>query len=151
MGDFMICDRIRKIRTDAGESQAIMGERLGVAQRTIAGWETGARQPNLEMLIKMAETYHVTSDYILGLSDIPNMFAQPSMIIGNDEWEIYSTNKDLLPKDREQVAHHIQSAMENEPSITLQDSSQFDLERIVRKIVEQIRQEERDQQNDDHQ
>lgn len=86
----MICDRIRKIRTDAGESQALMGERLGVAQRTVAGWETGTRQPNIEMLIKIAETYHVTSDYILGLSDVPNMSAQPAMTIGDSEWEIYS-------------------------------------------------------------
>ena len=147
----MICDRIRKIRTDAGESQARMGERLGVAQRTIAGWESGNRQPSLEMLIKIAEAYHVTSDYLLGLGDLPNMYAQPDMVIGNDTWEIYSESKDLSPKDREQVAHHIQSAMEDETSLTLQSSSQFDLERIVRKIVEQIRQEERDKQNDDHQ
>ena len=146
----MICDRIRKIRTDAGESQALMGERLGVAQRTVAGWETGTRQPNIELLIKIAETYHVTSDYILGLSDVPNMSAQPAMTIGDSEWEIYS-NKNLSPKDREQVAYHIQSAMEDEASLTLQSSSQFDLERFVRRIVEQIRQEERDKQNDGHQ
>lgn len=127
-----------------------MGERLGVAQRTVAGWETGTRQPNIEMLIKIAETYHVTSDYILGLSDVPNMSAQPAMTIGDSEWEIYS-NKDLSPKDREQVAYHIQSAMEDEASLTLQSSSQFDLERFVRRVVEQIRQEERDKQNDGHQ
>ena len=72
------------------------------------------------------------------------------MTIGDSEWEIYS-NKDLSPKDREQVAYHIQSAMEDEASLTLQSSSQFDLERFVRRIVEQIRQEERDKQNDGHQ
>ncbi len=65
----MLHEMIKKVRLSEGDSQAHMGEKLGVAQRTIAGWESGARQPNAEMIVKIAEAYNVSTDYLLGRTD----------------------------------------------------------------------------------
>lgn len=140
-------ERIKKIRIDAGESQAAMGERLGVAQRTIAGWEKGTRQPNADMIVKIAETYQITTDYLLGRTDIPNMYAQGVASVNGEEWDIYSENKNLSPDEREQVERQIHGAMEDDQRFILQDSSPESLEELVRRIAEQVYQE-RDKQNE---
>lgn len=134
----MLKERIKKIRVDAGESQAAMGERLGVAQRTIAGWEKGTRQPNADMIVKIAETYQITTDYLLGRTDIPNMYAQGVLSVNGEEWDIYSENKNLSTEDREQVERQIHGAMEDGQQFILQDSSPESLEKLVRRIAEQV-------------
>ena len=40
--------------------------------RTIQYWETLKRSPKLEDLIKLAEYFDVSVDYLLGIDDIPN-------------------------------------------------------------------------------
>lgn len=90
-GDCMLGERIRQLRIQAGESQWRMGEQLGVAQRTIAGWETGNRQPNAEMIVRIAETYGVSTDYLLGRTDDPRFSADEAPLtelpngLGSDE------------------------------------------------------------------
>ncbi len=42
---------------------------LSVDQRTISNWETGIREPDYEMLVKIAKLFDVTTDYLLGVED----------------------------------------------------------------------------------
>ena len=44
--------------------------KLNVSQSTISAYEVGDRTPDLEMLISMANIFHVALDYLVGLSDI---------------------------------------------------------------------------------
>lgn len=46
-----------------------MAERLGVSQPTLSSWESGRKAAPLEALIKMADIYGVTTDYLLGRDD----------------------------------------------------------------------------------
>lgn len=41
-------------------------ELLGVSQPTISSWESERKSPTIEMLLKVAELYGVTTDYLLG-------------------------------------------------------------------------------------
>ncbi len=59
-------NRIAELRKQKDLSQSKLGEILGVAQNTICNWEMGHRQPDNESLIKMADLFSVTTDYILG-------------------------------------------------------------------------------------
>ena len=43
---------------------------FGVAQPTWTNWELGKREPELDMLLKMCLYFKVSSDFLLGLSDI---------------------------------------------------------------------------------
>ena len=41
-------------------SQQELGERLGVAQRTVSNWESDKNEPNFETTIKILELFDVT-------------------------------------------------------------------------------------------
>ncbi len=59
-------NRIAELRKQKDISQSKLGEIIGAAQNTICNWETGKRQPDNESLIKMADLFGVSIDYILG-------------------------------------------------------------------------------------
>ena len=65
---------LRSIREDNDIKQKDIAKYLHVSQNTYSQYETGARQPSLEMLIKLAEFYFVSVDYILGLTDNPEPY-----------------------------------------------------------------------------
>lgn len=65
-------------RRARGYTQAIMAEKLGIARSTYAGYETGKRSPDIEMLSKISETLYVSADELLGRYDYgtPNLIKE---------------------------------------------------------------------------
>ena len=47
-------------------TQAELGALLGKTGATVCDWEKGKSRPDLEELIKLADLFHVTTDYLLG-------------------------------------------------------------------------------------
>ena len=41
-------------------------DKLGVSQPTLSSWESGRKTPTVDNLIKMADLYGVTTDFLLG-------------------------------------------------------------------------------------
>lgn len=62
--------RITELRKEHKHSQSTLSEMLGVAQATLSQWELGTRGIDLEALKKIAKIYDVTTDYLLGMSDV---------------------------------------------------------------------------------
>ena len=60
--------RLKDLREDADLTQKDIAEFLHVKQNTYSQYENGQRQLPIDILIKLAQFYHVTTDYILGLS-----------------------------------------------------------------------------------
>lgn len=60
-----IGQRIRCVRKEAGETQAQMGDRLGVYRHLIMHWEHDRRWPDAVLLADIAETYGVSCDWLL--------------------------------------------------------------------------------------
>lgn len=69
-GDNMKFQRIRDLREDADLSQAEMGQKINLPQRTYAYYESGQRTIPPEILIKIAKYHKVSVDYLLELTDI---------------------------------------------------------------------------------
>lgn len=66
----MIGERLTVLRESRGWSKTYTAEKLGVkAMSTYANWEYGNREPDAQMLAKMADVFDVTVDYLLGRSD----------------------------------------------------------------------------------
>ena len=61
--------RIRDLREDADLTQAQVGERLGLSQRTYAYSESGQRMVPPEVLCALGDLYGVSVDYLLGRTD----------------------------------------------------------------------------------
>ena len=61
-------DMIRNLREDADLTQQDVAEILGTSQTMYARYERGANEMPIRHLLKLCEYYHVSADYILGLS-----------------------------------------------------------------------------------
>lgn len=57
---------IKDIRTRKGLTQAEVASALGVSSVVYSRYETGSRQPSIDMLVQMADIFGVTVDYLLG-------------------------------------------------------------------------------------
>jgi transcriptional regulator with XRE-family HTH domain len=65
-------ERFRLLRKKNKLTQAGMGEILGIKGATISSYETGNSQPDLSMLLLISKKLKVSSDYLLGISDVEN-------------------------------------------------------------------------------
>lgn len=61
--------RIRELREDNDLTQASVGEKINIPQRTYAYYESGGRMVPPQVLCALADFYNVSVDYILGRTD----------------------------------------------------------------------------------
>ncbi len=65
---------IKELRENVGESQEQLANAIGAPNReTIARWETGSRDIKRDYLIAIARHFKVSTDYLLGLSDVSSV------------------------------------------------------------------------------
>lgn len=62
--------RLRDLREDHDLTQKALADYLHVRQNTYSQYETGQRQLPLDALMQLAEFFHTSTDYILGLTDV---------------------------------------------------------------------------------
>lgn len=55
---------MRRLRTECGWSQAQIATKLDIHQKQISGYERGIHVPQTELLIRIAETFAVSLDYL---------------------------------------------------------------------------------------
>lgn len=67
--DIMFAKRLKELRTEKGMSQIALATVLKVERTTVVNWESGKREPDFEMLIRIADYFEVTCDYLLGRTD----------------------------------------------------------------------------------
>ena len=65
----MTFEKIKNLREDRDLKQETLAEMLGVRQTTYSKYELGKINVPIEMLIKIADFYGVTLDYLVGRSD----------------------------------------------------------------------------------
>ena len=61
-----IGDKIKKYRTDLGMTQQDFASRLGVTGVSVSAYENGTRTPSFDVLIRIADLFGVSVDYLLG-------------------------------------------------------------------------------------
>lgn len=61
--------RIRRLRLEAGLTQAELAKKINVSRSCVANWESGGRLPESVYIMKMAFIFKVPMDYFYGLSD----------------------------------------------------------------------------------
>lgn len=59
----------KELRISKNLTQTQLAERMWVKKSIISAYETDARPPSLDMLIKYAKEFNVTTDYLLGLQE----------------------------------------------------------------------------------
>lgn len=81
----MLGQRIGELRTARGWSQVALAQRLGVVKQTVSNWENENIQPSIEMLVRLAMLFNVTTDYLLGLENTPRLSVEglPNHVIAH--------------------------------------------------------------------
>lgn len=69
----MLGRRISELRAACGWSQVELAKRLRVAKQTVSNWENENILPSIEMVVRLSKIFGVTTDYLLGLEDIPRL------------------------------------------------------------------------------
>jgi len=64
--------RLRECRENAHLSQKYVAITLGLSSPSVANWERGKTKPTQENIVKLADLYGVSVDYLLGRVDEPN-------------------------------------------------------------------------------
>ncbi|MEJ9210086.1 helix-turn-helix domain-containing protein [Bacillus smithii] len=67
----MIGDRLKKLR--GKRSQEEVAQKIGISRARLSHYETGRSDPDPEVIKKLADFYGVTTDYLLGKTDDPNL------------------------------------------------------------------------------
>lgn len=62
---------LKKLLQQSGKTQKDVAKEIGLSQQRFNFYVTGKRQPDNEMLTKIAAYFHVSVDYLLGLTDDP--------------------------------------------------------------------------------
>lgn len=66
--------RLKDLREDSDFTQSYIADKLNIKQNTYSQYENGQRQIPLDALIKLAEFYHTSVDYLLDLTDTPKPY-----------------------------------------------------------------------------
>lgn len=62
----MFGDRLKELREEKELTQEELGKFLNVSRQTISGYEAGSIEPSIKNLIKLADIFNVSLDYLLG-------------------------------------------------------------------------------------
>ena len=76
----MFAVRLKNLRLSNGLNQVQLAERLGVKKQSVSNWENGNIMPSIDMLIRIADFFHVCTDYLLG-RDVPDPSAPQTLDI----------------------------------------------------------------------
>lgn len=89
---------LQKLRKKERLTQDQIADVLSIPKRTYGSWERNERQPDFEMLCKIADYYNVTTDYLLGRvpMDIEVIHGDPPPL-GDDEVELVFEKDEKTP------------------------------------------------------
>ena len=62
-------NKLKTLRTQKKLTQKQVADRIGLAISAVSSYEADTRYPSYEVLVKLARIYHVSTDYLLGMTD----------------------------------------------------------------------------------
>lgn len=65
----MVSDRIKQLRLSNNMTQTDLAKKLNITRSSVNAWEMGISTLSTTYLVELAQLFHVSTDYLLGLSD----------------------------------------------------------------------------------
>lgn len=99
--------KIIQLRQERDWSQGELGRKIGVNQRYVSTWETGRNMPHAETLVKLAQVFEVSIDYLL-IDGVPR---EPNHKI--DDLELYDQLRqaETLPAEQKKMIKQFVGAL----------------------------------------
>ncbi len=90
-------DKLKSLRTEKKLTQKQVADQIGLAISAVSSYESGSRYPSYDVLVQLAHIFHVSTDYLLGMTDKRNIDVTG---LGDEEIELISQ---LVEKLRQKV------------------------------------------------
>lgn len=65
----IFCIRLKELRQEKGISQLTLAHNIGATQKAVDFWEKGIYEPKISYVVKIAQYFDVTLEYLVGLED----------------------------------------------------------------------------------
>ncbi len=72
----MLSERLKALRRTSNMKQSELAEKLSLSQQTISLYEANKRHPDLDTLVRLADEFHVSTDYLLGRTEHRNILSK---------------------------------------------------------------------------
>ena len=108
----MFASRLKRLREKTDISQKELAKHLGITDRNIRFYESGERTPPADILIKIADYFNVSTDYILGKTYKKNT-KDPILKENEEYYDLENVNfnveymKDLSNKNKKRIIEYI--------------------------------------------
>lgn len=100
--------KLFEIMKQRGIKAKELSEAIGASTGNISDWKSGRSSPNIEVLPKIAEFFNVSTDYLLGLDDVPNRNAP----LSDDIQELIDLYSSLPERKQGEVKGFIKALIE---------------------------------------
>ena len=106
----MISQKLEMLRVGQGLTKKAIAADLGIHESTYGKYELGHREPDLEMIAKLAAIFNCSTDYLLGRSGTPNeKKAIPDEITFDDfDYALYGEVRELTEEDKAEILKNAQ-------------------------------------------
>lgn len=97
----MFRERLQQCRLEKDVSQTAVAQYLNITRQAYNHYETGQRQPTQEVLIKLADYFGVSVDYLLGRTDekSPSLDEQLEGV----EFALFGEIKELTDEQKQEI------------------------------------------------
>ena len=76
----MFYERLKQLRNELGITQDDLAIKLNISRTTYANWEANRAEPNIDMLIRLANFFGVSIDYICGKTNVRDaIYEEPEL------------------------------------------------------------------------
>ena len=66
-------EKLKTLRIEKKLTQKQVADRIGLAISAVSSYESGTRFPSYDTLVKLSRIFHVSTDYLLGMTDTRNI------------------------------------------------------------------------------
>ncbi|MTI49983.1 MAG: helix-turn-helix transcriptional regulator [Firmicutes bacterium] len=118
----MLGDRLKKLRKEKGYEAQFIAKKINVSKATYSGYENNKSMPAYDTLTKIADFFNVTTDYLLGRTEVKygvilkgNEIPKELQNLGIDYLEVTKEFKDkgFSPKDIKDLIKTIENLKNN--------------------------------------
>ena len=86
-------EKLKSLRIEKNLTQKQVADRIGLAISAVSSYESGTRYPSYDVLVKLARIFHVSTDYLLGITNTRNIDVTG---LRDNEIELVSQLADML-------------------------------------------------------
>ena len=99
-------NRIKELREEKSMTQIRLSIELSVSQETVSAYEIGKHYPSVKSLMRMAELFNSSMDYIMGMSSIRSAILEKGL--SDDEVKLLQLHRKLDKLKKEKAYSYMQ-------------------------------------------